>query len=335
MNHHTPAPPGNPWPHRLAVLLVFATFVLICAGALVTTLGAGMAFRDWPTSDGHNMFLYPWFEAATDKFLEHGHRLLGATVGLITIALAAALWWADDRRWVAWLGACALMLVIVQGVLGGLRVRADALSLAKIHGCTGPAFFALTVVLATVTSRWWRQSGVSLSRTANSRFPLMTIFLACLCLLQLILGSQLRHVSAQDPAGIFRIALFFHLLLAGVLLVYSIWMARRTSTLGHSKLKRPAVLLAVLVVLQLVLGGGAWVVKYSWPAGLFPESIAIAGWTNIAGGGTEALVVTGHVAMGSLILATSVLLALRSVRLIGIPLVSALPGTLCCMEAVR
>ncbi|NIM09076.1 MAG: hypothetical protein GTO53_07995, partial [Planctomycetales bacterium] len=117
--------PHSAVPHRVAVTLVWATFLLLCAGALVTTEGAGMAFRDWPTSDGYNMFLYPWFAAAWDKFIEHGHRLLGALVGLITIVLTVCLWKFERRGWVVALGAAALALVIVQGTLGGLRVRAD------------------------------------------------------------------------------------------------------------------------------------------------------------------------------------------------------------------
>jgi len=74
-----PTNPGNysPWPHRCAWLLVCATFPLIWVGGLVTTTDAGMAFRDWITSDGYFMPFYPWLSSAGDKFVEHGHRLLG------------------------------------------------------------------------------------------------------------------------------------------------------------------------------------------------------------------------------------------------------------------
>ena len=77
------------WPHRWAWLLACATFPLIWVGGLVTTTDAGMAFRDWMTSDGTFFLFYDWLSSAGDKFVEHGHRLLGALVGAIVSA-----WWA-------------------------------------------------------------------------------------------------------------------------------------------------------------------------------------------------------------------------------------------------
>ena len=78
--------------HRLAVLTAAATCVLIVFGGLVTNTGAALAVPDWPTTFGHNMFLFPWSQMIGGVFYEHSHRLLGATVGLLTLALAAALW---------------------------------------------------------------------------------------------------------------------------------------------------------------------------------------------------------------------------------------------------
>ena len=80
------------WPHLVACLLVAVTAVLLCFGALVTTYEAAMAVPDWPATYGHNLFLFPfaeWFWGPWDLFLEHGHRLLGALVGLLSLVLAA------------------------------------------------------------------------------------------------------------------------------------------------------------------------------------------------------------------------------------------------------
>ena len=125
MTVETPSPRDSRWPHRLAVALVCATFPLIWVGGLVTTTESGMAVPDYPTTFGHNMFLYPldtWLGGPWQVFVEHGHRLLGALAGLVTIALCIALWRSDERRWVRWLGVAALAGVIVQGLLGGFRV---------------------------------------------------------------------------------------------------------------------------------------------------------------------------------------------------------------------
>ena len=106
--------------HRLALVTVAATFVLILFGGLVTNTGAALAVPDWPSTFGHNMFLFPWSGMIGGVFYEHSHRLIGAVVGLLTLALAAALWPRGGR--LRALGLVAVAAVIVQGVLGGLRV---------------------------------------------------------------------------------------------------------------------------------------------------------------------------------------------------------------------
>ena len=159
----------SPWPHRLAVLLALTTFPLIWVGGLVTTYDAGMAVPDWPGTYGYNLFAYPWTTwlfGPWDLFIEHGHRLLGALVGMITLALATVSWLKDDRRWFKELTIGAVVLVILQGGLGGARVLWDERLVAMIHGVTGPAFFALAASLAVMTSRAWRESA-SASATAS------------------------------------------------------------------------------------------------------------------------------------------------------------------------
>src|SRR5215468_543296 len=123
---------GVAWPHRLACLTAGATVALIVAGGLVTNTGAALAVPDWPTTFGHNMFLFPPSGMVGGVFYEHSHRLLGALVGLLTLSLALALWGAGGR-WRG-LGIAAVIAVVVQGVIGGLRVVLTADTLAMIHG---------------------------------------------------------------------------------------------------------------------------------------------------------------------------------------------------------
>src|SRR5512142_2530194 len=80
------------WPHRLAVVLAWATFPLLFIGGLVTSTGAGLAVPDWPTTFGYNMFLYPWSKMVGGILYEHSHRLVASSVGILTVALAAVLW---------------------------------------------------------------------------------------------------------------------------------------------------------------------------------------------------------------------------------------------------
>jgi heme a synthase len=307
------------WPHRLAVVLVCATFPLIWVGGLVTTYDAGMAVPDWPTTYGYNLFLYPletWIAGPWDLFIEHGHRLLGALVGMITIALVAAVFWRDSRLWMRFAVIAALCLVIAQGVIGGQRVLLDARQLAKLHGCLGPAFFALATALAVFTSRVWKDGPAIAARRSAGKLHRLAVLTAALAYVQLVLGAHLRHIPVTAGPGEFRAAVIFHLLGAAAVAVHAALLAAHVlrNYRDAPPLRRPAVVLAALVLLQLSLGVGTWVVKYSSPFETGALA-AVRGYTFAADGMAQALTVTAHAAGGSLILAIAVMLALRAVRL--------------------
>ncbi|MDP1559837.1 MAG: hypothetical protein Q8M16_00385, partial [Pirellulaceae bacterium] len=145
--------------NRLVWLTAATVFPLIWAGGLVTTTKAGMAVPDWPGTYGYNMFLYPWttwFFGPWDLFIEHGHRLLGSLAGIWCLLLVGATWLRPTTTRVRALALGALTLVILQGVMGGVRVLNVDREIARIHGCLGPAFFAYLLGLTVVTSRWWK-----------------------------------------------------------------------------------------------------------------------------------------------------------------------------------
>jgi len=311
------------WPHRLAVALVCAVFPLIWVGGLVTTYEAGMAVPDWPSTYGYNLFLYPWqtwLLGPWDLFIEHGHRLLGALAGLLTIGVVAAVWMNDRRTWVRWLAVLALVAVVAQGALGGMRVLMDERLLAKIHGCFGPAYFALCVALAAVTSVRWQMADRAIVSARIDRFRLAALLTAVLAYFQLVLGAQVRHVTLGVTAQTFQVLVLFHLLMALVLAFYGFrlaalaWPLRRTAP----RVARPALFLAPLLTLQLLLGVGAWVTNYGWPA-WFADRGWAAGYTVTAEGPLQAMITTGHVALGSLILVTAVLTSLRAMRFLSGP----------------
>jgi len=279
-----------------------------------------MAVPDWPDTYGYNLFLYPpttWFFGPWDIFIEHGHRLLGATVGMIAIALLVALWRSDDRRWMKWLGVVALVAVIFQGVLGGLRVNLNAVDLAKMHGCFAALFFGLTAALCVLTSRRWRETIEGSEHPQARRIHTLTIITACLAYFQLVLGAQLRHVGPSDAPRIFQLFVAFHLLMAVVLGIHVLLLLFRVLSRHRSEsaLVRPAVMMTVLLMLQLVLGPATWVTRYGWPA-MFGDYNWAAHYVVPAQSFAQAGVATAHVAMGSMIFAVSVVAALRSNRLL-------------------
>src|SRR5439155_230819 len=146
--------------HRLAVLTAAATGVLIVFGGLVTNTGAALAVPDWPTTFGHNMFLFPLSGMVGGVFYEHSHRLLGALVGLLTLALAATLWRAGGRAVAAPAARVALVLLALQLVLGAGSYLArfsaiwipggqlTMLALPVAHRLAGGLLLASAVVMA-------------------------------------------------------------------------------------------------------------------------------------------------------------------------------------------
>src|SRR6476659_7666659 len=138
----------NPWLNRFACLTAVITLVLVCIGGLVTSHGAGMAVPDWPTTFGYNMFFFPISKWVGGIFYEHTHRLFASGVGFLTIILAVWLGLKEERRWLRWLGLAALVAVILQGVLGGLRVVWMKDEIGIFHAALAQLYFALICAIA-------------------------------------------------------------------------------------------------------------------------------------------------------------------------------------------
>ena len=276
--------------HRLALALCAATLVLMLVGGLVTNTGAALAVPDWPTTFGYNMFLFPWSKMVGGILYEHSHRLLGAAVGLMTIALAATLWLSEGRRWLRWLGVAAVIAVSVQGVLGGLRVVLVEDAIAIVHGALAQAFFALAVSMALVTSPSWATAAPARSPDAVllRRLVLLTTGVVYF---QIVFGAFLTHFGARLDG---------HLLGAAALAVLIPALALRIRR-GHGDkpaLVLPARFLLALLVVQLLLGFGAYAARFT------DLVLPLAPFSGLAFPVTHRLV-------GGLLLAASLVLTLR------------------------
>src|SRR5499425_55488 len=151
------------WLNRFAWLTCVATVLLICSGGMVTSKNAGLAVPDWPTTFGYNMFLFPVSKWIGGIFFEHTHRLIASTIGLLTIILAIWLWRGEHRESVRNLGFIAVAGVMLQGILGGLRVTMLKDEIGIFHACIAQAFLGLIVVIALALSPTWQ-------RLTQSRF---------------------------------------------------------------------------------------------------------------------------------------------------------------------
>lgn len=280
------------WRHRFTVLTAATTVLLLGWGAFVTSINAGLAVPDWPSSFNSYDPFNPWPEwwKLTPVLAEHGHRLLGALVGAFTLILAVWTWRGDSRRWMKWLGVGALVLVTIQGVLGGLRVVLISLDLAVVHACVAQIFFAIIVAMSLFTSRAWLRLDFGAYDSDHvvslRRLALLTVGILYI---QIILGALLRHPGT----GIDTTLVLTHL--GGAVVASAAIIVLYTHVRRHhrqSRIVSPAarVLLALLVV-QFALGLTAYYVTLDDSGVLEPSNLQVIVNT--------AHMVTGALLMGS------------------------------------
>ena len=270
-----------------------------------------MAFRDWLTSDGVAMPLYPWLSSVGDKFIEHGHRVLGMAAGALSIAVVIACHVAGERPAVKRYAWALLVGVIAQGALGGLRVVLDARVVALIHGATGPLFFAAAAGFVVVTSAKWRETKpVAKPTPADRRLTRLAVLCAGLTYAQLLLGVVVRHSALMirdSSASLFEAATYLHVLTAVAAVAYLMMLLYRSFRAGA--LQRLTTTIGLLIVLQFTLGLATWWVKYGIPAWA-TSWVGEFDFVNREAAAVRALIVTGHGAIGALLVALTFVAAM-------------------------
>ncbi len=291
--------------HRYALLVAVATGILLFVGGLVTSTGSALAVPDWPLSFGK---LFPRMTGGV--LFEHGHRMVAATVGLLTVGLAVWTWRVEPRRWVRWLGAAALAAVVLQGVLGGLTVLLKLpVAVAVSHAGLAEIFFCLTVAIALVTGPGWLDAPAPAVDTGAPSLRTLSAATVGVVYVQILAGALVRHTGAglaipdfplafgrlwpavMSPLVAYQLA---HRIGAAVVTIMVLWTAGATLR-RHSNtpsLVVPATIQLLLLAFQLYLG-------------------AAIIWTRRA-----VMPTTTHVLSGALLLATSLVLALRARRVL-------------------
>ena len=302
--------------HRFAKFVAACTVLLILAGSLVTSTASGLSVPDWPTTYGWNMFTFPPEHWVGGILYEHGHRLIASTVGFLTIILAIWLWRAEPRRWVRWLGVAALGAVVAQGVLGGITVLFFLpAAISTAHAGLAEIFFCLTVAIALFTSPAWIR-GYGDSDEAGTRnvagvndavLRRVATTTTILIYTQILIGATMRHTGAGLAIPDFPL-MFGHVLpthwdpkiaihfahRVGALIVTLAIIATTAHVFYHHRdrreLTRPAALILGLVALQVTLG-----------------ALTVLSRRDVS-------INSAHVVVGALVLATSLVITLRTWR---------------------
>lgn len=260
---------------------------LLFIGGLVTSTNSGMAVPDWPRTYGSNMFLYPLRGAGPAVFLEHSHRLFGTLVGLATLTLMIWTLAVERRLWVKVLAVIALCLVVIQGVLGGVRVLENERLLALIHGVLAQLTFATIVSLAAVLSPTFKNVHRTDPIANPKRLRVFITGALHSSILQLIFGAVYRHYRDKH-------SLFSHIGLSIVVLTLSLAAAFAALSVkgehgGLGKIiRRCGIALLTFVSLQFLLG---------W------ATFSMGGKALAADSPAQALIRTIHQADGGILLA--------------------------------
>ena len=268
-----------------------ATLVVITAGALVTSNDAGLSVPDWPTSFGY-LIKVPHFVGGVRY--EWTHRMVAGS--LLTLTLTIALWTlvVERRRWLRWLAVGAFCTVIAQAILGGLTVllfQPPAVSTA--HAAVAQTFFCIAVAIAVFTGRRWVEEHprVEFDQRRPSLFTL-TLLSIFVLYVQLILGGMFRHHG---------MSWWPHVMHAIVVSFVLAWTAVRALTVYSNieAVRRPAILMLSLLITQLCLGFAAFLTRIAWGRNAVQPELAMVVSTVL------------HVAVGALLLATTVILAIQ------------------------
>jgi cytochrome c oxidase assembly protein subunit 15 len=285
------ATPYNRAHHRFAVFLAFWVFLLIIAGALVTSNDAGLSVPDWPTSFG-SLYKIPKLVGGV-KF-EHTHRMIAQAAGLFTIILAVWTWRVDRRRWLRYLLLAAVLMVIVQGILGGITVLYYLPPLvSSAHAALAQTFFCTAVAIALFTGRRWIEEVPEVE--SDSRRPSMftlTLLSIFVLYVQLFLGAMFRHHG---------MSWWPHVVHAAVVAIVLTWTAVRALSLYSNieEVRRPAIMLLGLMVAQLCLGFLAFLTRVAWGHDAVQPELPMV------------ISTVAHVAVGALLLATTVILSIQ------------------------
>lgn len=284
--------PYNRALHRFAIFSACSTFVLLIAGALVTSNEAALSVPDWPLSYG--TLLPPMIGGIV---YEDGHRKIAGLVLVLTLILAIWIWRADRRRWMRWLGVTAFGAVIAQAILGGLVVLLQLhYGFPVEHASLAQILFATTVAIAFFTSQWWQSNLPQAEDFGSPPIHTLVPLTVAVTFLQVVFGALFRHKTAN---------IIPHLVGALLVLGMVIWAAavlrRRFGNIAAIAGVR--ILLHALVGIQLILGGAAWWSRLVTKSAPQPMPVMVT-------------LTVAHTVVGALTLAGALLVALVTYRLV-------------------
>ena len=277
------------------------------AGASVTSNDAGLSVPDWPTSFGY-LVKVPHLVGGV-RF-EWSHRMVAGSLVVLTLAIAAWTLLVEKRSWLRKLALAALGMVIAQAILGGMTVLfLQPPAVSSAHAALAQTFFCIAVCIAMFTGQKWVEEvpQVEFDKRRPSLFTLTLLSIVVLYV-QLFLGAMFRHRGMSWWPHV------VHALIVAIVLT---WTAVRALSV-YSKIeavRKPALIMLSLLITQLCLGFAAFLTRVAWGRDAVQPELPMV------------ISTVAHVAVGALLLATTVVLSIQVWRHVPVAFEERVPGT--------
>ncbi len=302
--------------------LAFTILMTVGLGGAVTSADVGMAYPTWPNINARSLFDF-FYGSLADEFgtgasLEHTHRQAGSVLGLLSIVLVGLAWRHGSK--LRRLALLNLGLVVIQGLIGALRVLENTQTGAIVHALGAQVVIVVLVALAKTSSASWLhaerphdraaeptesahpvESAVGGGRSVRVRIRLRLWTKAGMALLflNLLAAASLRH-----KAGAFSGHLVLALTATAAIYVAVFLVYRHFN--HDPRLRRDARLTAHLLGAQLGLGLATWAFVFSsLGQDLHDEQTRFLVQTGLA---------TVHLVLGVLVMAAAAALTLEAHR---------------------
>lgn len=304
-----------PFLTMLSMGTALLTLLLIIVGSLVTS-HTGMDANGDIQAVGDSIPTWPFGEVWNIEMI---HRVVAACVGFAALGLAITLAATEPRRWVRNLGYAALVCVVLQALLGGVRVLWASpelvhynsplrIGVAMVHATFGQIIFGLCSIVALATTQSWMESPAPMVSADTARTRRLGIMTTAMVAAQILLGAWVRHLRFVPDLR--NIAVWIHIVMAMAVTVHVVLLSVRISNKhnGVFAIRQVAGLAVFFTALQIFFGLLAFLMT---PVGVDatvgpPESLAD-------------IVRSGHVASGAMILAMCVVVTARSYKLLTQP----------------
>lgn len=283
----------HPGVHRLAVVTVLWTILLLVAGALVTSNAAALSVLDWPKSHG------AWIPSPLTggDIYEYSHRVIAGVLGVLVLLLTLVLWLKEERRWLRWFAVIALGGIVAQAILGGeVVIRLLHYWLPVMHACFAQIMFGALLAIAVFTSKWWVEDHAPLEDRGSMSIHSVVLINAIVIFFQVFLGAGFRHNDMPIwPHAAGALAVLAAVVWTGAVLRKRFEKSRELTTMR--------MLLHSFFGVQFLLGIGAYWERLVTAQAPRPPQMLVA-------------LTVIHTVVGALLFAVSILLILVCHRLV-------------------